>query len=397
MIIPLPLPRTGSTSSDRATVIAWHVAVGSSITVGQAIADVETDKSVVSVESSLAGVVTQLCVDINDEAEIGQVLLLVDDGTAGQADAPLANVDELQAATAQPVAPQAPTAHRDDLAISNTPGLRATPAARRRGRELGIDLTTIAPGSGPMGRVEVADVERAATNLSPRTAGASAPPAWASNLKGNRRTIALRMAAAAADVVPVTLFRNADVTSLHSWMSAQSMQANLLDALLAIVAHVLPRYPAVNAHLDERGLINYSQVNLGYAVDGSRGLVVPVIRDAHRLNLAELADRRRALVTQALSGSLPADAQDNATFTVSNLGAFGVSWFTPLVSPPQVAILGLGAVIKKFEPRADGTVERAHRIPLSLTFDHRAVDGAPAARFLAALADALAAPVGLLT
>ncbi len=383
MIVKLPLPRTGSTSSDRATVVAWHVEVGSSIEVGQPVADVETDKSVVSVESTVAGVVTELTVPLNDEVEIGHTLLQVDDGIVGEATAPPATDPVPRASdAAQAVTPQASPTQRTEV-DGATVGIRATPAARRRSRELGIDLASVAPGSGPLGRVEVADVERAGHGVVARSISASAPPAWANKLKGSRRTIALRMAAAHAEVVPVTLFRDADVTALAAWTSAQAGEWSFLDALLATVARVLPRHSAVNAHLDERGIVEHREVHLGYAVDGARGLVVPVIRDAHRLDLAQFASSRRSIVKQALAGSLSADAAEGATFSVSNLGSLGVGRFTPIVSPPQVAILGLGAVTETFELRADGSVAAIRKLPLSLTFDHRAVDGAPAARFLA--------------
>ncbi|HEY8546599.1 MAG TPA: 2-oxo acid dehydrogenase subunit E2, partial [Acidimicrobiales bacterium] len=221
---------------------------------------------------------------------------------------------------------------------------------------------------------------------------------WARGLTGMRRTVALRMAESAALVAPVTLQRDLDVTDLTAWATRRPPQApgGVLDALLALVARALVRHPDLNAHLLDTGIVEHDAVHLGYAVDGARGLVVPVVRDAAGLPVDELAERRRALVTAARAGKLGPDDQDGATFTVTNLGPLGIDHFSPIVNLPQVAILGLGAFRSTLDVGDDDTPVVRRKVGVSLTFDHRAVDGAPAARFLDRLARTAADPFELL-
>lgn len=408
------LPRTGSTSSDEVTIVEWRVAVGDAIQVGDVVAEVETDKSTVEVESTAAGTVLELCAAELDELSIGDPLLVVGEpgeevarvpAGGGEAAAPTHGPSENPRA-ASPFEPK----HRD-LSDASTPqpppfvgspplapsssAIRATPAARRRAREVGADIATFHPGSGPDGRIEEHDV------TSPVTPGAPSPsstPGWAGGLKGVRRTIALRMAQSGAEVVPVTLQRDADVTDLLRWLRGgePSRRRSLIDAVLVVVARTLVRHGPLNAHLLAEGIVEHPHVNLGYAVDGGRGLIVPVLTDAHAAGIDAIAEQRRTLVEQALGATLPGEATQGATFTVSNLGPFGVESFTPVVNLPQVAILGLGATRRVVDVGEDDELSVRTKLGLSLTFDHRAVDGAPAARFLDDLATTLAEPFSLL-
>lgn len=397
MIHDVPLPRTGSTSTDFATVVSWHVEVGSQVAVGDAIVEVETDKSVVDVESTVAGTVHQLCLNENEELQIGDTLLRVDDGEAPVSAATPTDVAPDDAAEPES-AERTRVVSADIESPTTAPGngrrpIRATPAARRRARELGLEVALLAPGTGPRGRLEVKDVE-AAGRLP-----AHSEDDWSAGLSGARKIIGTRMAAAARQSAPVTLYRDFDVTLATQWVDQRHSQhpTRVLDVVLAVLVRVLRSTPEINAHLTQEGLAGFEVVHLGYAVDGPRGLIVPVLRDAETHCLDTLATARRDIVNRALEGQLAPSDMDGATFTVSNLGPLGVQHFGPIVNLPQVAILGLGTLRESLVVGADREAVVRNLLGVGLTFDHRAVDGAPAARFLDDVARALADPFELLS
>lgn len=415
MSVAVLLPRTGSTSSDVVTVVEWRVGPGDAVEVDDVVAEVETDKSTVEIVSTASGTVLELCVEELGELSIGEPLLYVGtsgevtvgDATknapeasppsAGRAADPFANA----AAPPPPPPPAASTPSPPDVATTSTPvvapspgPVRATPAARRVARERGLDLTAAVVGTGPDGRIEQRDVEVVAPV--PAARSSADVPDWADGLRGARRAIALRMAESHAAVVPVTLHRDLDLTSLVRWSDHRSGGAPVLDTVLVAIARVVARHPGANAHLGPAGIESFDAVHLGYAVDGGRGLIVPSIRDAHSLTVGELRDVRRSLVERALEGRLDPATTEGATFTVSNLGPFGVDHFTPVVNLPQVAILGLGAMRTKVDADDDDQVVIRRVIGASLTFDHRAIDGAAAARLLDDLARVLTEPFELL-
>jgi pyruvate dehydrogenase E2 component (dihydrolipoamide acetyltransferase) len=294
------------------------------------------------------------------------------------------------------------------------PAARATPLAQRLALELGVDLSAVA-GSGPGGRITRQDVEAAAARgaVAAPTAPPPPPPAGAvpaaarggrlAALSRLRRITAERMAHSARTVARVTLFTEVD------FAEAVRFRAQLLaeferrygarlsyDALIArACALALLDHPALNAHWTDEGPRLYDQVDIGVAVALPDGLVVPVIRDAARRPLWDLARTLDELVARAREGRLGPD-DFGGTFTITNLGMYGVEGFTPIVNPPEVAILGVGAIQRK-PVSVDDTVAVRERVTLSLAFDHRAVDGAPAAAFLARVREVLEKPYILLT
>jgi pyruvate dehydrogenase E2 component (dihydrolipoamide acetyltransferase) len=282
----------------------------------------------------------------------------------------------------------------------------SSPRARRVARELGIDWTLIG-GSGRNGRVRERDVR--ASSASP-VARKPMPRAAEPDLPGKllpitpfRRTIAERMAAGVHVAAPVTLTATAEAGELVALRQRLKQEAGsdhvvptYNDLLLKLTAAALVEFPLLNAQWRDAGIFVPDQVHIALAVQTDDGLLAPVIRDVSGLSLAELAVRSRGLVERAQQKRLTSEDLQGGTFTVTNLGSFGIEFFTPIINVPQCAILGVGQIRREPVVRDDEIVP-ADRLPLSLTFDHRIVDGAPAARFLQKLCRLIAEPTVALT
>ena len=264
--------------------------------------------------------------------------------------------------------------------------VQVVPAARRLAREKGIDLPQVR-GTGPGGRILTADVDQAIrpTSLSP----APAIPHTILQpvpIEGMRRTIATRMLQSLQTMAQVTLTTEANVTEamgLRAGISRQWADISLSPLHLAVkaAARALKEHPRLNAIQGEDQFQLVDEVNIGVAVSLAEGLITPVIRNADQKNLAQIAGEARDLASKTREGRARPEDVTGGTFTISNLGAFDVDAFTPIINPPQVAILGVGRVVEK-PIILDGEVAKGAMMYLSLTFDHRVVDGAPAAEFL---------------
>lgn len=285
-------------------------------------------------------------------------------------------------------------------ARERVPERRATPLAAKMAAELGVPLESI-PGTGPRGRVTSEDIRRAA-----RVAGPAArPPAIEAReipLTGMRQLIARRLAASYREAVHVPLRLDVDMAAaaelrrqLKPALEAQGARLTYTDLVAAAVTRALIDFPILNATLENEVLRVHPTVNLGVAVALEEGLTVPVLRDAQTFSLPELSRALQELVRRARAGELPPDAYAGGTFTVTNLGAFGIESFDPILNPPQVAILGVGAILDRVVP-IGGTPTVRPMMTLTLTFDHRATDGAPAAQFLARVRELLENPARLL-
>jgi len=263
----------------------------------------------------------------------------------------------------------------------------STPRARRVARELGVDWTTV-EGSGRDGRIREADIRKAATTVPP---GAMSP---------TRRVIAERMVASRQATAPVTLHTTADATALvrlrAEFKSAAAGAAvpGYNDMLVKLTAAALLAHPVLNSRWDGDHLRTSPDIHIGIAVDTEIGLLVPVIRDVARLPLRDVAARSRDLTERARAAKLTGDELHGGTFTITSLGAFGIDAFTPIINYPECAILGVGRILR--QPVAVGdTIALRDILTLSLTFDHRAFDGAPAARFLQTLVRLIETPTSL--
>ena len=369
-IFRLPDLGEGLTEAD---VVEWYVAEGENVALDQPVVALESAKAVVDIPSPVAGRVRRHCARPGETVATGAPLVEfeIDGGIAadaaggfGVANAAIPGPPPADASAARDTPPTASGAGPAPSRVN------AMPAARAKARALGVDLASVT-GTGPDGRIRVADVERAAER--------AATGAGEEVLRGVRRTMAERMALSRARVVPVTVTEDADV---GDWREGEDVTVRLVRAVVAGCA----ASPALNAWFDDdppwRTL--HRDVHLGIAADTGDGLFVPVLRDAGAREPAELraeVDRLRAGV--AARSLAPAEL-DGATITLSNFGMLAGRYGTPVVVPPQVAILGAGRA--REEPAArDGAVVVRRRMPLSLTFDHRACTGAESSRFLAAV------------
>jgi pyruvate dehydrogenase E2 component (dihydrolipoamide acetyltransferase) len=259
--------------------------------------------------------------------------------------------------------------------------VKASPVARRLADQAGVDLTSVA-GSGPSGRIMRQDVEEA---LAPRPEPALPGESEVLPLSGLRAVIAERLSASWRERPHVTLTTEADATNLVSarqQLTAELGQKVAYDALLvALAARALREQPGMNVRLTEQGIEPLPEINVGVAVDTERGLLVPVVRDAAAKSLLQVQRALAELVERALAGRSLPDDLSGGTFTITNLGMFEIDAFTPIINPPESAILGVGRILAK-PVAVERQVEVRDTIVLSLSFDHRLVDGAPAARFL---------------
>ena len=382
-----------------AEIDRWLVKEGDEIEEDAPLVDVITDKATAEIPSPFAGKVTKIHVEAGAVVPVGTVLVTVGDGapvveaasvgeTAPVAEAAPAESVPVPAAAASP-APPPPTAAPVAPVAGSSSEVKAMPPVRKLARALGVDLTSIR-GSGPNGRILRTDVEAVASNGSGR-APASAPGTGDRRepLRGVRRKIAERMSHAHKVVPPVTHVEECDVTELDATRklanerSPESPRLTFMPFIVKAVVNGLKDYPAMNASLDEEAgeIVFHGRYDIGIAVDTPSGLVVPVIRNADRLRLREIASEVDRLATAAREGKVSADDLRDPTFTVTSPGPFGGLMATPIVFHPQSAILGVHKASKRAVVRDDQIVPRL-MMNLSITFDHRILDGMTAARFI---------------
>jgi pyruvate dehydrogenase E2 component (dihydrolipoamide acetyltransferase) len=343
-----------------AELVAWHVGEGDHVVADQPLVSVETEKAVVEVPSPQDGKIARLCVQPGERVKVGGSLVEFEEGPRTDSGT---IVGELSAAAPPPV-PQAPT-------------VRAAPAVRALAQRLGVGLAEVT-ASGPGGAVTSADVERAARAQT--EAGPVEP------LAGVRRAMAVNMARSHAEIVPATVSDEADIAA---WVPQSDVTIRLIRAIAAGCA----ASPGLNAWYDgrtmERRLLR--QIDLGLAVDSEDGLFVPVLRNIAERDVADLRRGIEAMKKDVRARTVPVAELRGQTITLSNFGMFAGHFAALVIVPPQVAILGAGRITER-PVVADGKLA-AHRIlPLSLTFDHRAVTGGEAARFLKAAIEDLEKP-----
>jgi pyruvate dehydrogenase E2 component (dihydrolipoyllysine-residue acetyltransferase) len=394
--VEIVMPRL-SDAMEEGTIVRWLKDVGDHVAVGDELVEVETDKATVIYEAEVAGELSEILVPAGGAQQLGGPIARLGGAPAA---APAAS-----AAAAAPAAsaPAASAARPAPAANGSRPA--ATPVARRRARELGVDLAAVR-GTGPRGRIRLADVEAAASGGVPTAPGdPSTTPAAPGGrgsverlpLTSTQRVIAARMAETIATVPHFRLSADVDfgeVLRLRSRLRAAVGDAapTVNDIVVALAARALREHPGVNCAFTGDAIERYERVNVGIAVARPGALLVPVVRDADRRSLGEIARETAALVERVrTSTTTPADLQDG-TFTVSNLGMYGISSFDSIVNAPEAAILSVGAA----QPRAlvgdDGAVASRPFATLTLACDHRAVYGADGAAFLARLRALLESP-----
>jgi pyruvate dehydrogenase E2 component (dihydrolipoyllysine-residue acetyltransferase) len=375
------LPRLGQ-GMEAGTINKWLKNEGDRVAKGEPLFEVDTDKVTQEVESDFEGVLLKIVLP-SGEAPVGQTIAFIGkEGEEVAAPAPASDAGTASAAAVE--APRVPEAVPDTM-VSDTNGgrIKASPLARRIARERGIDLAALT-GTGPEGRIIAEDVERGAAAAPARAAG-PAGEIERIPLTNIRKTIARRLTAAwQAPVFQLTV--SADMTRANE-LVAKARELNpdvritVTDLLAKVCAQALMRHRAVNVQYTEDALLRFPTADVGIAVAAPQGLVVPVLRSVERLSLAEVAAARGDAVGRARDNKLTTQDLEGGTFTISNLGMFGVEQFVAVINPPQAAILAVGATVDTPVAR-DGQVVVRPLLTLTLTVDHRAVDGAEGADFL---------------
>jgi pyruvate dehydrogenase E2 component (dihydrolipoamide acetyltransferase) len=383
VITEVRMPKLGM-AMKKGVITKWLKAEGDTVDEGAELYELATEKITATVPAPASGVLGRIVAPPSKtELPVGALLALI--GEAGDVFPPREELAASASAAAPARAAAVPGA-----------GAPASPAAKRRARELGVDIALVPP-SAPGKRITTEDVEAFASAAQAAPAEAMVPPGQVLPFAGIRQVVAERLSDSLRTMAQVTIAREADVSGLVArraalaagFEAATGARLTYTDLLAEVVARLLPEHPLLNSTLTEQGIVVADAVHLGIAVALEDGLIVPVIRDAGTRPLGELARERAELAAKAQAGTLSLDEIEGGTFTISNLGAFGADAFTPIVNPPQCAILGVGRIIDR-PTVVDGRVEVRPTTWLSLTFDHRIVDGAPAARFLDALAERLA-------
>jgi len=442
------MPKLGL-EMDRGTLIEWRIDAGESVTEGDVIADIESEKTSAEVDSREDGVLRKTYLEPGETVEPGDPIGIVatNDEDISELEAQIeATAAESAAATAAESTKSTEstaTASADSRAAAD---LKVSPRAKQRASELDVDLSTV-DGSGPQGSITEADVERTAESggseatvrASPRAkrraseldvdlsavdgtgpdgaiteadiedaaggGGSGAASVYPSvreerELTGMRRTIADRLGESYREAVHVTEHREVDAEELLAAVDAAEValdvDISLVDVLVRVLSETLDEHPAFNATFEDNVHRIYDQQHVCLAVDVEEGLIAPALRDVGTSSLAEIATERQELTERALSDAYTMDDLQGGTFTVTNLGVLGVESFDPIINPPQIAILGVNTLIEKPVRGPDDDVAFRQHLPLDLSFDHRIVDGADAARFLGTVADHLTNPWPLL-
>lgn len=411
-------------------VISVLVKEGDVLATDQPVIELETDKAVIEIPSSVSGTIKEILVKEGGRASVGQPILTVDADSVPAPESESEPMEDAAEPAGQPPAerppecpaeesqPEPPAAAAAIALPAQGKSVPAAPSVRRLAREIGVDIGQVS-GSGPGGRISQEDVKAYSRKLNAEgsvqadRSGVTAAPLpdfsqWGAverrPMSNVRRTTAERLSHAWATIPHVTQFDKADITDLERWRrefaekaAASGAKLTVTAVVLKVAAAALKVFPQFNASIDMAGkeVIFKHYYHVGVAVDTDRGLLVPVVRDVDKKNIVELAVELSRMAEQARSGKITPEEMQGGCFTVSNLGGIGGTGFAPIVNPPQVAILGVarGALEPVF---AEGEFKPRLMMPLALSYDHRQIDGADGARFLRWVAQALENPFLLL-
>ena len=402
------MPRL-SDSMEEGVILKWMKQVGDEVAVGDELVEIETDKANMAYESDVAGTLTQILAREGDALAIGAPIAVVGDGDAA------ASVPAAAEPTPDPVQAQASAPAPSEPVPTDGERAKASPLARRVARETGVDLAAVT-GSGPGGRIVKADVEKQKPSEVPTS---STPPAavrgadevgTAETAKGTttqqelsrlQQVVARRMAESKATAPHFYLRSEIDMSAAveaRARLKALTPEGEVVpsfnDMVVKACALALREHPLANGSYKDGHLELHSRVNVGVAVAAEDALVVPTVFDADRKGLREIAADARTLASKVRDGSITPPELSGGTFTVSNLGMYGVSNFSAVINSPQAAILAVGAITERPVVR-DGSLTTAHLLGVTLACDHRILYGAPAAEFLARIRALLEEPLSL--
>ena len=371
MSIEITVPAWEDTSIEEASLANWFASPGAHVRQGQVLGEIMVEKATEEIVAPSDGVIQDVKLERGDIVKPGMVVATL---------ALEAEMAPTLAGVGVATATGAATQPSGDGAREFTP---ASPAARRLARELGVDLGRVAPADGQ--RVTEDDVRRAAAGGAPTTppAAAPAPSAEGEPLTGRRKVIAERMLRSIQTTAQLTLTTDARADALVEARERirQRFEVTYTDLLAWVAIQALKQHPAMNATMEGDRLRQHATIHLGLAVAASDGLVVPVVRDAGALSLSELSARARELTERARTNTSAPGELTGSTFSLTTLGSYEIDAFTPILNPPEVGVLGIGRIREAIIP-VEGKPALGHMLMLSLTFDHRILDGAPAAAFL---------------
>ena len=420
------MPRL-SDSMEEGTVLKWLKQVGDAVALGDELVEIETDKANMAYESDVAGTLTEILAAEGETLPVGAPIARVDDeglggvtsgrGTGRAAAGPVAGDGgalRAEGPSSTPPSPAPPAGVASKTPVGSEAGERpkASPVARRVAKERGVDLAQIR-GSGPGGRIVKADVERAEAGGAPAVASSSLPAAVSESpetAKGQtsyrelsklQATIARRMAESKATAPHFYLEAEVDMSravEARGRIKAAAGEGEAVpsfnDMVVKACALALREHPRANGAYRDGRFELYSRVNVGIAVAGQDALVVPTVFDADRKGLRQIASESRALAQRVRDGQITPPELSGATFTVSNLGMYGIDRFSAVINPPQAAILAVGAIKERPVVRS-GEIATAHLMQATLACDHRILYGADGAEFLARIRSLLEEPLSL--
>lgn len=414
MAFEIKMPQLGLTMEE-GTVAQWLKQEGDTVKKGDVLLEITTDKLTSEIESEADGVLLKIVAKEGEDVPVKGLLGYI--GEAGETigdDAPAAAPAAAAPAPAEtPVAAPAPA----PAAKADGSRIRISPLARKTAAKLGVDYQNLT-GSGPSGRIVQKDILAAAEAAKQQPAPAAEAPAAAPvpevksgelelmdgdevvKLAGMRKVVAERMAKSAREIPTVTQNVKIDVTKLVAFRKqineTTGQKFSMNDFILKAVANALRANPHILVSIDGNQIIKRAHVNLGMAVALDDGLIVPVIRDADKLSLSQISATAKDLAVRARENKLAMDEYKGSTFTISNLGMFGVETFDPIINQPDAGILGVCAVQDELDMDDEGTIFKKQVMRISFTFDHRLIDGAVAAKFELAIKELLEDPMRIL-
>jgi pyruvate dehydrogenase E2 component (dihydrolipoamide acetyltransferase) len=430
MPITITMPRLSDTMQ-QGTIVKWNVKEGQKIKSGDVLADIETDKATMELQSFDDGTVAKLSVAQGQTVPVGTTIVVLASAgedlaaaaASGGSSAPIAKAAAANsAAPSNSAAATATVAHAAHSSSSETNGrVFASPLAKKIAAESGVDLGRLS-GTGPSGRIVRADVEAAirggtATAAPTKTVSPAPLPAAASALKGTmvplsnmRRVIASRLVESKQTIPHYQVTVDVDMdplmslrSQLNDQLASQGVKLSVNDFLVRACALAMHQHPFVNSRWIEKGnevaIEQLGEVNIGVAIalpaERGGGLVVATLRNADQIGLRQISSQSKQLSEKARTKGLAPNEMSDSTFTISNLGMFGVSNFTAIINPPNVAILAVGAAIEKPVVK-NGQIVVGHVMSMTMSSDHRVVDGAMAAQYLATVRELLEKPASLL-
>ncbi|NYB74936.1 2-oxo acid dehydrogenase subunit E2 [Sedimentibacter hydroxybenzoicus DSM 7310] len=393
------MPQLGLTMEE-GTIVNWIKQEGDKVNIGDVLVEISTDKLSSEIESEVEGILLKIVANEGEDIPVkGLIAIIGEEGESIDASAAPKTVEDIKDEEAVPKAAEAPKA----AAVTETGRIKASPLAKKTAVDLGVDLIGLS-GSGTGGRIIQKDVFEASENheaqtavqkaeSEPTPAAVLAPAVQAAGadivkpLTNMRKVIGKRMQASKQIAPHVTITTEVNVNktvALRNKLNSKNadVRFSYTDILVKMAAAALRSYPIINSSITEDSFIIHDRVNIGIAVALDEGLIVPVVRDADRKGLKSITAETKELITKARANTLLPDEMSEATFTISNLGGYDIDGFTPVINLPECAILGVGRIVRKPVINENDEIVPASMMVLSLSFDHRVVDGATAAEFL---------------